>query len=423
MEEEDRKTVWLEDAERAEQGGFHETARACYVVLLENFPTSASVWRRAAEFEKAHGSSQAMLDILMKGVEHCPHAEVLWLMAAKEKWVGGDVPGAQAILAEAFKQNEDSESIFLAAAKLAAETGEMDAAQQIMEKARVQADTERIWMKSAVLARQLGKLDEALAVLEEAIKKYPTFDKLHMIRGQIYDARGDISAARNAFAQGCKHCAKSLPLWILSARLEEKAGVTIKARSLLEKGRMYNPKNEDLWAESIKIEERAGGTAQAKSLLARGEPAALDCRRRAKLTHMVAMQECPASPLLWSMAIFMEAPQQRKGRSVDALRKAGEHPAVILAVARLFWAERKIEKTRQWMGNAITADKDYGDAWGWWYKFEQQHGEPERLEKVVKDCEEAAPRHGPVWQSVSKDLQNVGKTTKEILEQVAKKLE
>ena len=75
------------------------------------------------------------------------------------------------------------------------------------------------------------------------------------------------------------------------------------------------------------------------------------------------------------MGIFMEAPQQRKGRSVDALKKAGEHPAVIIAVARLFWGERKIEKTRQWMQNAITADADWGDAWGWWLKFEMQHGE------------------------------------------------
>lgn len=88
------------------------------------------------------------------------------------------------------------------------------------------------------------------------------------------------------------------------------------------------------------------------------------------------MQECPTSPLLWSLAIFMEAPQQRKGRSVDALKKAGEHPAVIIGVARLFWAERKIEKTRQWMANAVKADSDWGDAWGWWLKFERQHGEP-----------------------------------------------
>ena len=135
------------------------------------------------------------------------------------------------------------------------------------------------------------------------------------------------------------------------------------------------------------------------------------------------MQECPASPLLWATAIFMEAPQQRKGRSVDALKKAGEHPAVISAVARLFWGERKIEKTRQWMGNAIKADSDWGDAWGWWLKFEREHGELERQEMVIQQCEAAQPHHGPVWQSVAKDATNVGKSTREILEIVAKKME
>ena len=229
-----------------------------------------------------------MQDILAKGVQNCPHAEVLWLMAAKEKWVNGDVSGAQAILASAFEQNEDSESIFLAAAKLAAETDQPSVAMQVLQKARAQADTDRvsahntelwtlakqrlqIWMKSAVLERQLGMLDEALQTLEEAIAKYPRFDKLHLIRAQIFDSRSNIGNARNAFALGCKSCPKSIPLWILSARLEEKAGVTIKARSLLEKARLYNPKNEELWAESIKIEERAGGSQQAKSLLARGK--------------------------------------------------------------------------------------------------------------------------------------------------------
>ncbi|CAD6586897.1 MAG: hypothetical protein TREMPRED_004583 [Tremellales sp. Tagirdzhanova-0007] len=405
VEEEDRRTVWLEDAERAEKGGFYEVSRACFVVLLESFPTSQSVWRRAAEFEKAHGGQQAMQDILAKGVQNCPHAEVLWLMAAKEKWVNGDVSGAQAVLASAFEQNEDSESIFLAAAKLAAETDQPSVAMQVLQKARAQADTDRIWMKSAVLERQLGMLDEALQTLEEAIAKYPRFDKLHLIRAQIFDSRSNVGNARNAFAFGCKSCPKSIPLWILSARFEEKAGVTIKARSLLEKARLYNPKNEELWAESIKIEERAGGSQQAKSLLAR------------------AMQECPTSPILWSMAIFMEAPQQRKGRSVDALKKAGEHPAVIAAVARLFWGERKIEKTRQWMQNAITADADWGDAWGWWLKFERQHGEQERQAAVIEKCVAAAPRHGPVWQVVSKDLSNIGKSTQDVLQIVADRIE
>lgn len=56
VEEEDRRTTWLEDAERAEKGGFNEVARACFVVVLETFPTSQSVWRKAAEFEKKHGT-------------------------------------------------------------------------------------------------------------------------------------------------------------------------------------------------------------------------------------------------------------------------------------------------------------------------------------------------------------------------------
>ena len=273
-----------------------------------------------------------------------------------------------------------------------------------------------------MLERQLGLIDQALETLEQAIRKYPAFDKLHMIRGQIYDSKGEIVKARNAYAQGCKSCPKSIPLWILSARLEEKAGVIIKARSLLEKARLYNPKNDELWTESIRIEERAGSAQQAKSVLARGTLFLINPRLTGA-DPLPAMQECPTSPLLWSMAIFMEAPQQRKGRSVDALKKAGEHPAVIIAVARLFWAERKIEKTRQWMQNAITADPDWGDAWGWWLKFEMQHGEPGRQQFVIDKCVEAQPHHGPVWQTVAKDMENIGMTIPEILELVAAKLE
>ena len=56
VEEEDRRNVWLEDADRAEKGGFFEVARACFVVLLETFSSSQAVWRKAAEFEKAHGT-------------------------------------------------------------------------------------------------------------------------------------------------------------------------------------------------------------------------------------------------------------------------------------------------------------------------------------------------------------------------------
>ena len=156
----------------------------------------------------------------------------------------------------------------------------------------------QIWMKSAVLERQLGRLDDALNTLQEAIAKYPAFDKLHMIRGQIYTSRGETVQARNAYAQGCKACPKSIPLWILSARLEEKAGVIIKARGLLERARLFNPKNDELWAESIRIEERAGSTQQAKSVLARGKSPGSRLKARAELTRSNARMPHLSHPVV-----------------------------------------------------------------------------------------------------------------------------
>lgn len=438
VEEEDRMATWLDDAELAEKHGCYECARGIYAYVIKVFPEKKSVWRQAADFEKAHGTPEALQELLAKAVTYCPRAEVLWLMAAKEKWLSGDISGAKDILSRAFDQNPESESIWLAAAKLASETGQMEAAMQVLDKARKEADTDRIWMKSAALQRQIGDLDAAIKILDEAIGKFPTYDKLHMMRGQINEDRNDAQAAREAYAKGTRACPKSIPLWLLTSRLEEKQGVTIRARSLLERARMQNPKNEELWAESVKVEERSGTAGQAKAMLARG--ASLECVSAMSCTdtpRLAAQQECPASGLLWSMAIWMEAPQQRKGRSVDAIKKSSEHPLVINAVARLFWAERKTEKARLWLKRAVDADRDNGDLWAWWLKFERQHGDQvgtlncmrpraqlisrglqEKQDAVIKACVAAEPKHGILWPSAAKNVKNIGKSVTEILELV-----
>lgn len=126
-------------------------------------------------------------------------------------------------------------------------------------------------MKSVLLERQQGYLDSALSTLAEGLIKFPSFDKLYMIKGQIHESLSQIPQAREAYAKGVKACPHSIPLWILSSRLEEKAGITIKARSLLEKARLLNPKEPLLWEESVRVEERAGSSAQAKAVLARGQ--------------------------------------------------------------------------------------------------------------------------------------------------------
>ncbi|KAI0927016.1 hypothetical protein AcW1_007622 [Taiwanofungus camphoratus] len=404
IEEEDRLDTWMGDAESAEAKGNVGTARAVLAYALKVFPDKRTLWRKAADLEKAHGTKESLNAILERAVHHCPQAEVLWLMWAKEKWLAGNVPAAREVLERAFVANPESEQIWLAAVKLEAENGELGVARELLVRARTVADTQRIWMKSAVFERQQEQIDTALETLATALRKYPKFAKLYMIQGQIHQDRKNFTAARASYAAGIKPCPKEVTLWVLASRLEEADNKSIKARALLDKARLANPGSDVLWAEAVGVEERSGGATQAKTVLARG------------------LQECPTSGLLWSMAIWSEPRPTRKSRSADALRKSADDPLILSTVARLFWAERKIEKARQWFERALTANSDLGDNWGWWLKFERQHGVAEQQEEVIKRCIVADPHHGSTWQSIAKDMKNTGKTTKEILELVTEAL-
>lgn len=150
-------------------------------------------------------------------------------------------------MGQAFEANPNSEQIWLAAVKLEAENGEHGRAELLLSRARENADTAKVWVKSAVLERQLGKVTEAVQLLDQGLEKYPTADKLWMIRGQILIDRGDNQKARENYVKALKSCPKSVPLWILYVRLEDKAGLLVKARSLLERGRILNPKTPELW--------------------------------------------------------------------------------------------------------------------------------------------------------------------------------
>lgn len=405
VEEEDRKHTWMDDAERCIAHGAIDTARAVYAHALQVFPEKKSIWRRAANLEKAHGTQQSLDELLARSVTFCPHAEVLWLMRAKEKWVSGNVNDARAILKDAFAANPNSESIWLAAVKMEAEGQQYETAQKLLERARTEAGTERVWMKSVMLERQIGNADKALDLVNQAIEKHADFDKLHMIKGQILTNQDKIQEARQAYAVGMKNCPKSVPLWILAANLEERTGVMIRARSILERALLVNPKNPELWRESIKTELRKKNTAQAKALLSK------------------ALQECPTSGALWSEAIWMEPRAARKSKSVDALRKNDSDPIIIATVARLFWAERNIDKARNWFQKAIKVDSDIGDCWAWWYKFELQHGTEAQQGEVINQCVAADPHHGELWPKILKDLANIGKSTEEILKLTTAKIE
>ncbi|KAK0053867.1 pre-mRNA-processing factor 6 [Biomphalaria pfeifferi] len=404
IEEEDRKHTWMEDADSCASHQAYECARAIYAHALAEFPSKKSIWLRTAYFEKNHGTRESLEALLQRAVAHCPKAEVLWLMGAKSKWLAGDVPAARSILALAFQANPNSEEIWLAAVKLESENNEFERARRLLQKARASAPTARVFMKSVKLEWCLGEIRNAEILLEEAVKHYPDFAKLWMMKGQIQQEAGKKDAARDAYNQGLKKCPQAVPLWLLLSRLEESGGQLTRARSILEKARLKNPHNDLLWLEAIKVEIRGGLKNIALTLMAK------------------ALQECPNSGVLWAESIFMEARPQRKTKCVDALKKCEHNSHVLLAASKLFWCERKITKARDWFNRTVKIDPDLGDAWAYFYKFELAHGEEKHQEEVRQRCITAEPHHGESWCRVSKDIKNWRLKTEDLLPLVAKSL-
>eukprot|EP00884_Botryococcus_braunii_P009418 jgi/Botrbrau1/18478/Bobra.0072s0060.1 len=399
IEEADRKRTWMADAEECLKRGSVHTARAMIAHALEVFKAKKSVWRRAAQLEKVHGTRDSLNAVLSEAVRHCPEAEVLWLMWAKEAWMAGEIDAARKILEEAFRANADSEEIWLAAFKLEFENNEADRARLLLAKARQSpaTSTQRVWMKSAIVERELGNVQEEREILEEAIRQFPEFDKLYLMKGQLEEREGKLEAARSAYRQGLGRCMGSVPLWRSLARLEERSGAVGKARSLLEQARHRNPKNEQLWLAAVRTEQRAGLSKAAETLMAK------------------ALQECPTSGPLWAEEVAMAPRPKKKQRSIDAIKRCDNEPHVVVAVAQLFWNDRKVDKARAWFERALNLNPDIGDFWALYYKFESQHGTPDSAAAVLKRAVAAEPRHGEYWQRVAKNPANAHQPVEAIL--------
>ncbi|KAI9900414.1 hypothetical protein N3K66_004676 [Trichothecium roseum] len=405
-EDDDRKDTWMDDARASTNRGRYETARAIYAYALRVFVNSKTLWMTAADLERNHGTKESLWQVLEKAVEACPRSEDLWMMLAKEKWMAGEVDGARLVLKRAFQQNPNNEDIWLAAVKLESETGNEEQARKLLEIAREQAPTDRVWTKSVVFERVLGNVETALDLALQALQLFPSAAKLWMLKGQIYEDLGKAGQAREAYGTGVKACPKSVPLWLLYSRHEERGGLTVKARSVLDRARLAVPKSAELWCESVRLERRAGNAAQAKSMMAK------------------AQHEVPKSGLLWAEQIWhLEPRTQRKPRSLEAIKKVDSDPTLFVAVARIFWGDRKLDKAQSWFEKALVLDSGIGDSWAWYYRFLLQHGTEEKRGEVVSKCILSEPRHGEVWQAVAKKPCNARKGTEEVLKLVAAELE
>uniref|UniRef100_A0AAY5F3Q4 Pre-mRNA-processing factor 6 n=1 Tax=Electrophorus electricus TaxID=8005 RepID=A0AAY5F3Q4_ELEEL len=440
----------------------YENARRVLNKARENIPTDRHIWITAAKLEEANGNTQMVEKIIDRAItslrangveinreqwiqdaeecdkagsvatcqaviravigigieeEDCKHT---WMEDAESCVAHNALECARAIYAHALQVFPSKKSVWLRAAYFEKSHGTR--ARKLLAKARSSAPTARVsdrgfsvlvvearvllqvFMKSVKLEWVLGNIAAAQELCSEALKHYEDFPKLWMMKGQIEEQSENMDKAREAYNQGLKKCPHSMPLWLLLSRLEERVGQLTRARAILEKSRLKNPQTPELWLESVRLEYRAGLKNISNTLMAK------------------ALQECPSSGILWAEAVFLEARPQRKTKSVDALKKCEHDPHVLLAVAKLFWSERKITKAREWFLRTVKIEPDLGDAWAFFYKFELQHGTEEQQEEVKKRCENAEPRHGELWCTESKHILNWQKKIGEILVLVAVKI-
>lgn len=405
-EDDDRKEIFMEDARASIGRGKYETARAIYAYALRIFTTSKSVWTDAVALERNHGTKDALWKLLEKAVEACPGSPEMWIMFAKEKEQAGELDEARDVISRAFRQNPGDERLWLNGVSLEAEHGNTEKARELLMVARREAGTNRVWYRSVAYERQLDNPEGALDLVNQGLQLFPKEAKLYLQKGQIYESLNKIPQAREAYTTGTRQCPQSIPLYLHLSRLEERAGVVVKARSVLDRARLAVKKSPELWCESVRLERRAGNVQAAQKIMAQ------------------ALQECQASGLLWSEKIWhLEPRTQRKPRSLEAIKKVDNDPILFVAVARIFWGERRLEKSASWFEKAILLDADLGDTWAWYYKFLCQHGTEEKREEVVSKCVLSEPKHGEVWQSVAKDPKNWRKGIEEILKLVAAKIE
>ncbi|EGT49152.1 hypothetical protein CAEBREN_01897 [Caenorhabditis brenneri] len=405
VEDEDKRTTWLSDAEHFEKENAFTCVRAAYAVALKEFPRKKSVWDAAINFEREHGSLEDHEAILLKACETVPEVENYWLMLAKLRFINKRIGEARETLKDAqSKHDHQSEKMWLAATKIEIETDQFDRARALFAEAREKTPSARVWMKNACFERSLGNLEEAKKLCEECIQRYDSFYKIYLVLGQVLEQMHDLAGARLAYTSGIRKCPDVVPLWIHLVRLEESVDQVVKARADLDKALLRIPKNEDLWLESVRFEQREGFPELARKRMSK------------------ALQECEKSGKLWAEAIWMEGPYSRLAKSRDAHNKCSHNPHVLVATARLFWSERKIEKARDWFQNAVFFDSNNGDAFAHFLAFEQIHGKNEDQKAVIKKCKSAEPRHGELWQAVAKYPANWRKSREEILLLAAEKI-
>lgn len=163
--------------------------------------------------------------------------------------------------------------------------------------------------------------------------------------------------------------------------------------------------DEDVWAASVKLEVTSDNMKISQNLLSQ------------------ALQKCPSSGKLWALFIEHEPAATRKAQVMNALKANDNDSQLFVAVAKVFWVDRKGEKIRKWLSNAVKSNKDNGEAWAHLLRYEMEFGTAESQQEVLEQFNEADPHHGEEWPTYTKQVENWRVSRSELLKKMALAIE
>ena len=402
LEKGDYKRTWIIEATELIEKGSLETARNIYKEGLKVLADSKTLWIKAVELEEKYGGSEKVIFILSEAVKNCSKAVILWLMYAKKVWRQGDIEGSRKILMDAKSKHPECDPIILAIVKFESQNKNYEAAEELLQEARKWSESTSVWIVSSNLYREIGNYPKAIQLTEAALGLFPNTPKLWRLLTLIMEESGSTEfEVREIFEKALISCKSSPKLWVAAGNYEYRKQSLTRARMILQEATLKIEKEPLIWLARVRLEVESDNPKIAENLLSK------------------ALQECPISGILWAEAIKLEPLYHKKAKSIDALKICETDEKVMLEVAKLFWHDKKYEKTRNWLRRSIALNPKFGDGWAYYYKFEESLGESGNLKEIIEKCREIVPTKGEAWREIAKKVENWREDVLTILVKVA----
>lgn len=211
-------------------------------------------------------------------------------------------------------------------------------------------------------------------------------------KGATKDQTEDVKNMRLILQSYRKADPKRPEGWIVSARLEEKAGKLQKAQTLIEEGCQKCPKNEDVWLENIRL--NSSDARLCKGFVAEGiafNPQSLQLWLKAvdlesevynkRRVVRKALQEIPSNEELWKLAIKFE---NDKSEACRVLQKAVEFVPKSIELWKALVQIQGYEEAKKSLNTARKLLPTELQIWILAAQLEERHNSDITIEKLEK---------------------------------------